>query len=143
MRRILMLIVVLAGAAFSQEPPAPLTDKEKLQAAEAFILLQNSQQQMVASPQWRQMVASPQWQQNQQRQQEYRILLQGFQQSKSAAANCTLTVKQEWSCPPPAITQSTKGPNSPIIVGNKGNVNIGIGDEKKEPDVDEPTPAPE
>ena len=127
MRSILMLIVVLAGAVCAQEAqaPAPLTDKEKLQAAESFILLQSSQQQMFASPQGQTF---------QQRQREYFILLRGFQQSKGAAPNCTLTIKQDWNCPPPAITQSTQGANSPNVVGNKGDVNIKIGDEEKESD---------
>ena len=113
-----LLIAATMGVLLSQEAPAPLTDNEKLQAAEAFILLQNSQQQMLASPTWQAF---------QQRQREYHILLQGFQQSKSAAANCTLTIKQEWFCPSSLIIQSTQGPNSPNVVGNKG-------DEEKESD---------
>ncbi len=118
-----LLIGSLAATGFAQEPatPTPLTDKEKLQSAEAFILLQNSQQVMMASPQG-QMV--------QQHRREYIALLRGFQQSKGAAVNCTLTIKQDWSCPAsitPVVTQSTQGPNS----------------EEEEPDVSDPTPAPE
>ena len=134
-----LLIAVLVGAIFAQETPTPLTDKEKLQAAEAFILLQNSQQQMLASPQWQAFLTSPQWQAFQQHQREYGTLLQGFRLAKGVAANCTLTVKQDWSCPVPLITQSTQGANSPNVVSNKGDVNIKIGDEQKEPD-GEPEP---
>ena len=113
MRRLLipMILMFLAGAVCAQQAPAPLTDKEKLQSSEAFILLQSSQQQMFASPQGQTF---------QQRQREYFILLRGFQQSKGAANNCTLTIKQDWNCPPPV---------TPIVA-------------PKEPDVSDPTPAP-
>ena len=109
-----LLLTVLVGATFAQQAPTPLTDQEKLQAAEAFILLQNSQQQMVASPTWRAF---------QQRQQEYLAILQDFRKVKGAALNCTLNVKQEWNCPPP---------DTPFIFPIT----------PEEPDVSDPTPAP-
>ena len=108
-----LLLTSLVGPICAQQAPTPLTDKEKLQAAESFILLRNSQQQMLASPQW---------QTSQQRQREYAVLLQGFRLAKGAAANCTLTVKQDWSCPKPV---------TPFILPHE------------EPDVSDPTPAPE
>ena len=120
-----LLIAATVGMLFSQEAPAPLTDKEKLQSAELAMLLQDSQ---------RALLASSQWQINQQRQREYTVHLRSRQAAKGAAANCILTFKQEWNCPPPVITQSTQGPNSPNVVSNQGDVNIKIGDEEKEPD---------
>lgn len=142
--RLFFLLLTVAALSVAQEVPAPqlatpLTADQKLQAAESFILLQGAQQVLMRSAQWQVF---------QERDQKHKELMAGLRQATGALGTCNLTAKQEWVtqtgtpcviAAQPAIIQST-GPNSPNIIGNKGDVKIEIGDEKKESD--DPAPAP-